>query len=259
MSRSKLPYCENPIQNIDICSFTFFIKSKIHLHSYNLQTQVIHWDSNPDLKISRTVFHSVHYGSDHKFFTDGKLLPSSDHSLIGIKFIATIHCDAFRQQILGDIIFNKCVIIMNMTGCHNIQCCWLVKTPAMVGCQNTDYTLHFSTIQIERINPKAVLSAKKLYRSVHTLLSVGDIIHFTQSRQLEFREQVTITIPSPALLHRGHLHLVTYKDDNTCMPCLSSYQIHNGYISLQVWHFSGWVLNLFTCTYRCAVIWMCVF
>lgn len=68
---------------------------------------------------------------------------------------------------------------------------------------------------------------------------MGHIVHVTQSESVDFREQVTLTVPAPPAPKRGRVHLLTYHEDNTCSPCTSPYKTYQGYISLQAWHFSG--------------------
>ena len=52
--------------------------------------------------------------------------------------------------------------------------------------------------------------------------------------------QVSLTIPAPTCDEgEVYLHLLTYKEDNTCTPTGVPFKLRNGYITLQAAHFSG--------------------
>ncbi|XP_064651823.1 uncharacterized protein LOC135502736 [Lineus longissimus] len=107
-------------------------------------------------------------------------------------------------------------------------------------------------LQIEKVDQEALLSAKLRSRTVDNILAMGHIIHVWQSVNVNFNEQVALTIPAPPTPQRGKLHVITYRDDNTCAPCSSGYRIINGYMTINAWHFSGKgaVLTRTKCKYK---------
>ncbi|XP_013383470.1 uncharacterized protein LOC106153887 [Lingula anatina] len=108
-------------------------------------------------------------------------------------------------------------------------------------------------LQIEKVDQEALLEVKKQNKIVDNIISLGHIIHLGQSKNVNFNEQVTLTIPAPPTPKRGKLQILTYKDDNTCVPSTTGYRINNGYITIQAWHFcgrKGAVLTKSRCKYK---------
>lgn len=94
-------------------------------------------------------------------------------------------------------------------------------------------------IQVETISGQFLEEAKRVDSSLSTLLSIGDIVLVTEDRRVDLEKYVTLTIPAPPGLTSGQLHLLTYKDDSTCVPCAYSYKVIHGFISIRAWQFSG--------------------
>lgn len=100
--------------------------------------------------------------------------------------------------------------------------------------------LHFA--QLEHISNEALEYARARNALVANLLAVGPLLHVRQDRVTEVHHQVALTIPLPSMMKhssRGFMHILTFRENHTCMPCSAHYKKHKGYATLQTWHFTG--------------------
>ena len=99
---------------------------------------------------------------------------------------------------------------------------------------------------MERITPSFLESARRTDRSLSNLLSIGDVVHVTQSRDVTLEHYVTITVPVPPPSGRaagreggegGRLHVLTYAEDGslTCVPCPYSHRVQRGFVVIRAW------------------------
>ncbi|XP_045181229.2 uncharacterized protein LOC123540341 [Mercenaria mercenaria] len=100
-------------------------------------------------------------------------------------------------------------------------------------------TLIQTQMKILKIKAEKLLQLRQSNRMVSNIIAIGPIVYLKNLDSGDFNHQVTITIPSPKSETRGHLHLLTIKDDNSCVPCTSGFQHKNGYVVLRAWNLAG--------------------
>ncbi|XP_046363034.2 leucine-rich repeat-containing protein 7-like [Haliotis rufescens] len=100
-------------------------------------------------------------------------------------------------------------------------------------------TVH-ATLQVLRIKHSLLAKIKSMDRYVENLLAFGPVIYFKLlESQAVINSAVTITIPAPPEMRRGHLMVVTVRADNSCTPCSSGYQSAKGAVTFNAWHLTG--------------------